>query len=218
MPIFMALLAATVATAAVTAPPDLAAIGVVVSPHAEHSVVLLRSGGRTRALTTGESAFGGRVVTIAVNRVTIDFGGRLLDLRINGGTVEAAAAPRATPIPAPAVEVSTDEAAVSARTMERREVDRRLGEEVPRILAETTLLPVTEGGQVAGFTLTRVPEGTLLTDAGLRAGDVITSVNDVPINSLATLLSLWPRLQNESVLRAIVLRQGRPVSISVTLR
>jgi type II secretion system protein C len=218
MPICVALLAATVAAAAVSAPPDLVAIGVVVSPHAEHSVVLLRSGGRTRALSTGESAFGGRVVTIAVNRVTIDFGGRLLDLRINGGTAEAAAAPRATPVPAPAVETSMDEAAVSARTMERREVDRRLGEEVPRILAETTLLPVTEGGQVAGFTLTRVPEGTLLTDAGLRAGDVITSVNDVPINSLATLLSLWPRLQSESVLRAIVLRQGRPVSISVTLR
>jgi type II secretion system protein C len=216
MRIYAALLAATAATAPVAAPPDLVAIGVIVSPHAEHSVALLRSGGRTRALSPGESAFGGRVVTIAANRVTMDFAGRLLDVRLGGAAVATAAAP--PPTPAPAAEASTDDAPVSARTMERREVDRRLGEEVPRILAETTLLPVTEGGQVAGFTLTRVPEGTLLTDAGLRAGDVITSVNDVPINSLATLLSLWPRLQNESVLRAVVLRQGRPVSLSVTLR
>jgi general secretion pathway protein C len=218
MLIHAALLAAAVG-GPVMPPADLVAIGVVVSPHAEHSVVLLHSGGRTRALSAGESAFGGRVMTIAANRVTVDFGGRLVELRINGGTAQAPPPPRAVAAaPAPAVEVTTDEPAVSARTMERRDVDRRLGEEVPRILAETTLLPVTEGGQVAGFTLTRVPEGTLLTDAGLRAGDVITSVNDVPIDSLATLLSLWPRLQNESVVRAIVLRQGRPVSLSVTLR
>jgi type II secretory pathway component PulC len=102
--------------------------------------------------------------------------------------------------------------------MERREMERRLGQEVPRILAETTLVPVTDSGQVAGFTLTRIPEGTLLTDAGLRAGDVLTSINDVPIDSLATLISLWPRLQAESDVRAVVLRNGQPVVLSVHLR
>jgi type II secretion system protein C len=215
----VALLAVTVATAAGAAPPaDLAAIGVVVSPRAEHSVVLLHAGGRTRALSVGESAFGGRVATIAADRVTIDFGGRIVTLRISGGSADTAAVARAEPPAAPAAETGAADPATSARAMERREVERRLGEEVPRILAETTLLPVTEGGQVAGFTLTRVPEGTLLTDAGLKAGDVITSVNDVPIDSLATLLRLWPRLQSESVLRAIVLRGGRPIALSLTLR
>jgi type II secretory pathway component PulC len=102
--------------------------------------------------------------------------------------------------------------------MERRDMERRLGQEVPRILAETTLVPVTEGGQVAGFTLTRLPEGTLLSEAGLRPGDVITSINDVPIDSLATLIGLWPRLQSESDIRAVVLRNGQPVALSVHLR
>jgi general secretion pathway protein C len=221
MLISVALLAATVAMAAGAAPPaDLSAIGVIVSPRAEHSVVLLHAGGRTRALSVGESAFGGRVATIAADRVTIDFGGRVVALRISGGSAETADVARAEPPAASAQPAATGAAdpATSARNMERREMERRLGEEVPRILAETTLLPVTEGGQVAGFTLTRVPEGTLLTDAGLKAGDVITSVNDVPIDSLATLLSLWPRLQSESVLRAIVLRGGRPIALSLTLR
>jgi len=213
-----ALLAAMVVAAEGAAPPtDLTAIGVVVSPRAEHSVVLLHAGGRTRALSVGESAFGGRVATIAADRVTIDFGGRTVTLRISGGSAETTVG-RAEPPAAPAAETGAADPATSARNMERREVERRLGEEVPRILAETTLLPVTEGGQVAGFTLTRVPEGTLLTDAGLKAGDVITRVNDVPIDSLATLLSLWPRLQSESVLRAIVLRGGRPIALSLTLR
>jgi type II secretion system protein C len=220
MPISAVLLAAAVLAAGDAPPADLTAIGVIVSPRAEHSVALLHSGGRTRALSVGESAFGGRVSAIAAGRVTIDFGGRLVALRISGGSVETAAAPRAEP-PATLARVAEggpEKNPVSERNMERREVERRLGEEVPRILAETTLLPVTEGGQVAGFTLTRVPEGTLLTDAGLQAGDVITRVNDVPIDSLATLLSLWPRLQGESVLRAVVLRQGRPIALSLTLR
>jgi S1-C subfamily serine protease len=71
---------------------------------------------------------------------------------------------------------------------------------------------------VTGFALTRIPEGSLLSEAGLRPGDVLTSINDVPIDSFATLMGLWPRLQNESRLQAIVLRDGRPVSLTVTLR
>jgi hypothetical protein len=31
-------------------------------------------------------------------------------------------------------------------------------------------------------------------------------------------MGMWPRLQNESRLNALVLRDGRPVSLTVTLR
>jgi type II secretory pathway component PulC len=102
--------------------------------------------------------------------------------------------------------------------MERQEVEARLAEEVGRITTETTLVPVTEAGQISGFALTRIPEGTLLTEAGLRRGDVLKSVNDTPIDSLATLMSLWTKLQGASSLRAEVLRDGQPVSLELTLR
>ena len=49
-------------------------------------------------------------------------------------------------------------------------------------------------------------------------GDVLTEVNGVPIDSLATLIGLWPRLQTESAVHAVVLRNGQPVTLSVTLR
>jgi len=153
------------------------------------------------------------VSAIAPGRVSLDFGGERVDVRLAG----VAAAPPAAPAPAVAAGPHEDPT-TPARAMERREMERRLGQEVPRILAETTLVPVTESGQVAGFTFTRIPEGTLLTDAGLRAGDVITSINDVPIDSLTTLISLWPRLQSESDIRAVVLRNGQPVALNVHLR
>lgn len=193
-------------------PPDLEAVGIILSRRPEGCVAILRSGGRERVVAVGEAAFGGRVSAIAPGRVSLDFGGERVDVRLAG----VAAAPPVPPLPAAAG--PREDPATPARAMERREMERRLGQEVPRILAETTLVPVTDSGQVAGFTLTRIPEGTLLTDAGLRAGDVLTSINDVPIDSLATLIGLWPRLQSESDLRAVVLRNGQPVVLSVHLR
>jgi type II secretory pathway component PulC len=102
--------------------------------------------------------------------------------------------------------------------MERREVDRRLSTEIPRILAETTVVPVMEDGHVSGLALTRVPEGTLLTEAGLRPGDVLTEINDTRIDGMGTLIGLWPRLQNASELRATVLRNGQRLSLNLTLK
>jgi general secretion pathway protein C len=192
-------------------PPDLVASGLVWSALPERSVAILRSGGRTRLATVGETAFGGRVVAIGPGVVTLEFDSRQIELRL------ASSAGATLSTPAPAAEAALDPEA-PARTLPRRDVERRLTEEIPRILAETALSPVMEEGQVKGFTLTRVAEGTLLTEAGLRPGDVLMEINDTPVDSLATLMGLWPRLRNESELRAVVLRNGRPVSLSVSLR
>ncbi|PYQ23962.1 MAG: hypothetical protein DMF81_06975 [Acidobacteria bacterium] len=200
--------------AMLAAPADLAAVGIIVGRRPDACVAILHAGGRERVVGLGEAAFGGRVTAIVPGLVSLDFDGERVEVRLSG----------VTPPPAPAAPTAAASAAVPedpttpARSMERREMARRLGQEVPRILAETTLMPVTESGQVAGFTLTRLPEGTLLTDAGLRPGDVLTSINDVPIDSLATLIGLWPRLQSESDIHAVVVRNGRPVALTVHLR
>jgi general secretion pathway protein C len=200
--------------AALAVPPaDLEAVGIIIGRRPEACAAILRAGGRERVVGIGEPAFGGRVTAIAPGRVTLDFGGERLDVRL-AGVAKSPPSPLAPARPAG----PSEDPETPARSMERREMERRLGQEVPRILAETTIVPVTESGQVAGFTLTRMPEGTLLTDAGLRPGDVITSVNDVPIDSLATLIGLWPRLQSESNIHAVVLRNGRPVALNVHLR
>jgi type II secretion system protein C len=198
------------------APPDLAAVGIIVSPRPESSVAILRAGGRSRVVGPGDNAFGGRVARITPGLVVLEFEDGLRELRL----AQTAAS---TPAPAGATERAAEPVAAGgeephARAMERQEVERRLGAEIPRILAETTILPVTDGAGTVGFTLTRVPEGTLLTEAGLRPGDVLTHVNDVAIDSLPTLIALWPRLQSTSTLRAHVLRNGQPISLTVTLR
>jgi general secretion pathway protein C len=215
--ITLAMLAALAAASAgaATPPLDLAAVGIVVSG-GDRSVAVLRSGGRTRVVSVGETAFGGRVVAILAESVTLEYGAERHELRL------VRSAPQAAPPPLPpapqAPPEPPEDPTTPARAMARREVERRLSDEVPRILAETTLSPVTEDGRIVGLAVTRIAEGSLLTDAGLRAGDVLTRINDVTIDGLPTLIGLYSRLQNETELRAVVLRNGRPVSLSVTLR
>jgi type II secretion system protein C len=199
--VFLLLLAA--------APADLRVTGVVVSGHDGSSVAVLHAGERARVVRVGETAFGGRVVSIARDGVVLEFDGERVGLGLTPG--EAPAPPPSAPAAA--------EGGGPGRVLERAELERRLAEEVPRILAETSLVRVTGAdGQVAGFTLTRVPEGSLLTEAGLRAGDVLTSINDTPIDSVATLMALYPRLRDEAEIRAEVIRDGRPLSLRVTLK
>ncbi len=192
-------------------PPDLRATGVVVSPQADHCVAVLSSGTRTRIVRPGQAAFGGRVRRVERDAVVVEYATGEVVVDLEAGTEKAPKAPATPPL-------ATAPTAPKARVMERREVEARLAQEVGRITTETTLVPVTEAGQVRGFALVRIPEGTLLTDAGLRAGDVLQSINGTPIDSLATLMSLWTRLQGQSSLRAEVLRNGQPLSLELTLR
>ena len=205
---------AALAALLVAPPPDLQVIGVVVSGDPLRSVAMLRSAGRTRLAAVGETAFGGRVALVGRESVTVDFDGQKIDLLLTVGVVRATEpAPKAL-----ATALPRESAPPGARVMERREVERRLGQEVPRILAETTAVPVMDDGRVSGLALTGIPESSLLTDAGLQAGDVLTEVNGTAIDSLASLMALYPKLQSESELRAVVLRNGQPVRITVSLR
>jgi type II secretion system protein C len=219
MPAALLLLLLVVAEAPAAAPKDLAVVGVVVGTTPERSSAILTSGGRTRTVAVGEGAFGGRLVSVSADGVALEFGGERVELRL---PTAVAAAPR-PPGPAggrPALPAGAppEDPETPAREMSRVEVQRRLGEEIPRILAETAVAPVMEEGRVVGVQVTRLPEGSLLTDAGLRTGDVLTRINGTEIDGMATLIGLWPRLQSASELRATVLRNGQPFSLLVSLR
>jgi len=193
--------------------------GVVVGGTPARSSAILTSGGKTRVVAVGESAFGARLVSVAADAVVLERDGERRELRLPT-TVAAPSLPRPANAARPSLPAGAppEDPETPAREMNRVEVQRRLGEEIPRILAETAVVPVMEDGRVVGVQVTRLPEGSLLTDAGLRAGDVLTRINDTEIDGMATLIGLWPRLQSASELRAVVVRNGQPFSILVSMR
>jgi len=215
-------LALALALALAAGPADLAVTGVVVRRTPERSTAVLSSGGKTRVVSVGDTAFGGRVVSVSAEAVALDFGAERVVLRLPSAA-QAAGRPKApsraaTGPVSPPPGAPPEDPETPARTMQRADVQRRMGDEIPRILAETAMVPVLEDGRVVGVQLARLPEGSLLTDAGLRAGDVITQINGTEIDGMATLVALWPRLQSANELRAVVTRDGQPVSLVVSLR
>lgn len=213
--------AAPVAPPPAGAPADLVVAGVVVGRTPERSSAILASGGRTRTVGVGESAFGGRLVSVSPDGAVVAFGETRVELRLPATATAALPARPAVPAanrPSVPAGAPPEDPETPAREMSKVEVQRRLGEEMTRILAETAVAPVLEEGRVVGVQVTRLPEGSILTDAGLRTGDVLTRINDTEIDGMATLIGLWPRLQSASELRAVVVRNGQPFSLLVSLR
>ena len=204
-------LAALLLLVAAIPPPDLSIVGIVLSGDSSRSRVLLRAEGRTRSVAAGESAFGGQVVSIEPTGVTLAFGDQRIELRLPA----QGAGTSVLSLPSPAVPAT--EPGDRSLSLPRQQLEARLGTEIPRILAETTLVPFYEDGRITGLTLKRMPEGTLLSEAGLQSGDVIREINGTVIDGMATLIGLWTRLQRETSVRAIIEREGRLTTLSLTL-
>ncbi len=197
---------------------EIAALGAVTSSWPGASVAILRCGGRVRVVAEGERACGGRVVAVAADRVSFEADGSPREIRLAGAPAPTPPGRAAAVLPDPGLAGASGEPVALDHTLGRDDVQRRLAAEIPRILGETALRPVSEDGRVAGLQLVRVASGTLLTELGLRPGDVLIQINGTPTDSLPALMALWARLQDATALSATVLRDGRPVQLSVTLR
>lgn len=201
------MLIATLALVALSA--DITLSGVVLARSGRHAATLV-SEGRTRSVVAGDRAFGCEVTVIHPARVELRCGAEARTLTL------------ATAGPGPSrrlpQEAAVAEAAPADVSITRADLDARLQSEMSRLMTETTLIPVTSRGQVAGFTLSRIPPGTILETLGLKAGDVLVSVNDTPVDSFTTLVGLWPKLQTATGVKAQVIRDGRPLDISVSIK
>ncbi|MGH9462194.1 MAG: hypothetical protein ACRD1X_13310 [Vicinamibacteria bacterium] len=190
--------------------PELFLEGVIIASDALRSVALLRRAGASfaRAVTVGETFYGFELLEVSDSGIVVREGGEIRRLDLSGAWQPAPAMAPKEPKPAPSVE-----APASVRTeLERSTVEARLSEEMPLILSQTGLTPRVLEGRVSGFRVTRLPGGTLLDDAGIRAGDVLLSINEISLDSPYTLIDLYPRLQAEDEIRVVLERAGHTVT------
>ena len=70
----------------------------------------------------------------------------------------------------------------------------------------------------AGVKVESVLEGSLFTKVGLRAGDVIASVDGRPLRSLDDVAALYARSASLRTVTAQVVRGGKRVTLRVTIQ
>jgi type II secretion system protein C len=179
--------------------------GVIITLEPDSSVALVRRphARRARPVRVGESVYGMTLVAVSEESAVFERDGRQFLIYLDGE------------------KTGMDDSAASAwlsRELERSATEERLAKEMPVILTETGISPRLEGGESPGLRITHLPDGTLLSEIGLLPGDVLLSVNDVPLTSMSALAGLFPQLRSESEIRLIVERQGRTLGLEYRIR
>lgn len=77
--------------------------------------------------------------------------------------------------------------------------------------------PVMEGGVMKGYRVNPGKERKLFLGSGLRAGDVVTSVNGIALSDTAQLASLFSQFKSADSFNLVVERGGRQTNLTIDL-
>ena len=77
--------------------------------------------------------------------------------------------------------------------------------------------PVMEGGAIKGYRVNPGKQRRLFHGTGLRAGDVVTSVNGIALSDPAQMATLFEQFKTADRFNLLVERGGRQTSLTVNL-
>ena len=93
----------------------------------------------------------------------------------------------------------------------------RLRQNPDELMRRVQVVPVLDGGKLAGVRLSAGSDSVLLSQIGLLPGDVVTSVNGLPVDSLARGQQIMASLGSAQAVRVVVQRNGKPTELTVAL-
>lgn len=179
-------------------------------------LVILRVGGEVRLLQVGDALSAGvRIVSIAPDRVIISNQGRLESIAFpKPQSLDQAPAPSAASL-ATASPRDVSAAAVAPTVRAQAEEIRHNPQTLLRFV---TVSPVQQDGEVSGYSLRPVPgQEALMRALGLMPGDVLTSIDGMPVNDPTLLPRVMPLLNSGQPLQVQVERGGQPLSMTINL-
>jgi len=183
--------------------------GVIVAEDSANSVALVRrvEAGRAQILRLGQEFHGYSLIEVAKGFVRMQGPDSELRLPLTGA--------RSPAEPAEAQHGKESEDSEWIRRAFPREAARaRLEKEIPVILSETDLTPRVEEGEVRGLSVSRLPDGTLLSESGLLPGDILVSINGEPLVGVDALWEIIARLVDQDEIRIVVRRRGEVLKLA----
>ena len=195
-----------------------------------HSLAMFQDGGRGYSRAEGQWIRGvGQVVKIERERVIIRQKGELKQLVLVGSP-----AGRRLPPAQPAAGASREVAkrgqkggvrahvkktGTNAYTLDRSYL-KKVAERPTEVLAGVKPTPYVRAGKVQGFRMDGIRSGSLLYEMGLRAGDVIDSIDGKPLRGPSAAMQLLQRFTDGEIrgLKLGIGRRGTRTSISYTIR
>lgn len=182
-----------------------------------------RSSGKVRAIRLGEDAF--KLATLVqVNRrsvvlATVDGTRVTLSSKLAG-----ARAPLHKRIPTVLANTETHYAEdgferkgnqIRVDTAYR---DRMVSKELPTILMSAASEPIMQSGKIKGFRLFQFEPDSIFAKMGMIDGDIVESINGVPLNDVARTIQFLNGLKDESAVEVNISRNGQPITLNLSVR
>ncbi len=104
-----------------------------------------------------------------------------------------------------------------ALARELRTYRRRLVSNPGSVFRLLRLIPTRQDGQFVGFRVYPARNRALFARIGLRPGDLVTTVNGIPLDNARNSMRALQVLRSANSIRLSVLRGGRPVSLNLDL-
>jgi general secretion pathway protein C len=133
------------------------------------------------------------------------------------GAAQSASAPTAAQMPVATPVFVAPQMAQGAVDFSR--IQQQLGVSDPSdLMRQINAQPVMENGRMAGVRLTGGPNAALIAQLGLQPTDVVTSINNVPLDSMGRATQVVDSLKNANRVTVTVNRDGKPVTLSVNIK
>lgn len=170
-------------------------LGTIVAPDPAASRAVIATGSGQKSYGEGDSIDDSIVELIRRKLVVLRKGGQRERLAIDTG-------PAATTLPSPVQ---------SAAPAQRTEQTRRLANDPVALMRDISLKPRSLGA-VQGMEITTLKTGSPLHELGLRTGDIVLSVNDMPVRSFDDLAKLTAFIASQT-LRVKLMRNGTELEL-----
>lgn len=95
--------------------------------------------------------------------------------------------------------------------------DKIVKEDLSKILMQATAEPFFENGQIVGFLMSQIDEGSIFQKSGVIDGDIITKINDQELNSIASSVKLLQSLKGAKQVEVHLRRSGQTLKINLEI-
>jgi general secretion pathway protein C len=171
---------------------------------------------RARSVRVGDELLGARVVSIERKRIIVSNNGR--DEFIDGESQPGLATstpvrpPPGSPMGPAAVSDASGIRATGEHSYEipGTELQGALSR-LDQLTMQARAMPAMENGQVVGFKLAAIRQGSLYTKIGLQNGDVLRRINGLTLDSPEKALEAFAKLRESKHIQLDIDRGGAPV-------
>uniref|UniRef100_A0A831UE29 PDZ domain-containing protein n=1 Tax=Geobacter metallireducens TaxID=28232 RepID=A0A831UE29_GEOME len=171
-----------------------------------------------RVFRLGDQVFDrGPLVGVRKESVEILSGGKRVRLLTPLASPSDGAAPAGAVAPAPPPAGGATQIGAGTFVIDQRVLNAAL-DNLGQAMTDARLLPSVKDGRVEGFRVSEVKPSGVFAMVGIRNGDVLHKINDLPVDSPERAIQSLASLKGQNRIKLDLVRDGQPATFSYDIR